>query len=122
MRLLYVDMGHTSYYGIGNSKLRKILEMTFSNAAGPSSLTHPPRLLLNKTNVTEENALAQLREAYRGTGIEVRFYPSCLTSLRWQIGSNGDGEHFTLIAYGSTPGRLIKCLESRARSQGRNGH
>jgi len=48
-------------------------------------------------------------------------YPSCLTSLRWQIGRNGD-DHFTLIAYGSTPGRLIGCLEARARSQGRNGH
>ena len=26
MRLLYVDMGHTAYYGIGDSKFRKILE------------------------------------------------------------------------------------------------
>ena len=37
MRLLYVDMGHTAYYGIGDSKFRKILEMTFPNAARPSS-------------------------------------------------------------------------------------
>jgi hypothetical protein len=29
--------------------------------------------------VTEEAALSQLREAYRGTGIEVRFYPDCCT-------------------------------------------
>jgi hypothetical protein len=72
--------------------------------------------------MTEQAALHQLREAYRGTGLEVRFYPSCLTSLRWQISSNGDGEHFTLIAYGSTPEKLLKCLEGRARSQGRNGH
>ena len=28
-RLLYVDLGHTAYYGIGDSKFRKILEMTF---------------------------------------------------------------------------------------------
>jgi hypothetical protein len=28
-RLLYVDLGHTAYYGIGESKFRKILEMTF---------------------------------------------------------------------------------------------
>jgi hypothetical protein len=37
MRRLYVDMGHTVYYGIGDSKFRKILEMTFPNAARPSS-------------------------------------------------------------------------------------
>ena len=30
-------------------------------------------------------------------------------NLRWQIGRNGDGEHFTLIAYGSTPERLLGC-------------
>jgi hypothetical protein len=32
-----VDMGHTAYYGIGDSKFRKILEMTFPNAARRSS-------------------------------------------------------------------------------------
>jgi hypothetical protein len=53
--------------------------------------------------VTEQTALHQLREAYRGTGLEVRFFPDCLTSLRWQVGRNGDGEHFALMAYGSTP-------------------
>jgi hypothetical protein len=37
MRLLYVDMGHTAYYGIGDSKFRKILEMTFLNVARLSS-------------------------------------------------------------------------------------
>jgi hypothetical protein len=26
MRLLYVDMGYTAYYGIGDSKFRKFLE------------------------------------------------------------------------------------------------
>ena len=72
--------------------------------------------------MTEETALAQLRAAYRGTGIEVCFYPSCLTSLRWQILGNGDGEHFTLIAYGSTPEKLLECVQRRARSQGRNDH
>jgi len=29
--------------------------------------------------VTEADALAQLREAYRGTGLEVRFYAHCCT-------------------------------------------
>jgi hypothetical protein len=53
--------------------------------------------------LTEEAALHQLREAYRGTGLEVRFYPDCCTIMRWQIGCECDGEHFTLIAYGSTP-------------------
>ena len=37
MRLLYVDVGHTRYYGIRDSKFRKFLEMTFPNAARPSS-------------------------------------------------------------------------------------
>jgi hypothetical protein len=72
--------------------------------------------------VTEEAALSQLREAYRGTGIEVRFYPDCCTIMRWQLGSNGDGEHFGLIAYGSTPKRMLACLEARARSQASNNH
>jgi len=75
-------------------------------------------LMIN--DVTEEMALAQLRDAYANTAFEVRFYPSCLTSLRWQIGANGDGQHFRLIAYGSTPGRLLGCLEARCRSQCRN--
>jgi len=35
--LLYVDMGRTAVYGIGDSKFRRILEMTFPNAARPSS-------------------------------------------------------------------------------------
>ena len=59
-------------------------------------------------NVTEETALSQLREAYRRLGLEVRFYPECCTIMRWQLGRNGDGEHFTLIAYGPTPERLFK--------------
>jgi hypothetical protein len=33
-----------------------------------SGVDTPARLLLNKANVTEEAALSQLREAYRGTG------------------------------------------------------
>jgi hypothetical protein len=67
--------------------------------------------------VTEEAALSQLREAYRGTGFEVRFYPDCCTIMRWQVGRNGDGQHFAVIAYGSTPGRLLECLEARASSK-----
>ena len=66
--------------------------------------------------MTEEAALSQLRAAYRGTGLEVRFYSDCCTIMRWQLGANGDG-HFTLVAYGATPERLLKCLETRARSQ-----
>ena len=55
------------------------------------------------------------------TMFEVRFFPDCCTIMRWQLGANGDGEHFTLIAYGATPDRLVECLEKRVRSQGRNG-
>ena len=57
--------------------------------------------------MTEEAALAQLRKGYRGSGIEVRFYPDCCTIMRWEVGRNGDGQHFTLIAYGSTPGSAV---------------
>jgi hypothetical protein len=32
--------------------------------------------------------------------------------MRWQIGRNGDGEHFALLAYGSTPGRCLLVLEN----------
>ena len=37
IRLVCADMGRTAYYGIGDSKFRKILEMTFPNAARTSS-------------------------------------------------------------------------------------
>jgi hypothetical protein len=60
-----------------------------------SGVDTPARLLLNKANVTEEAALSQLREAYRGTGLEVRFYPDCCTIMRWQIGCNGDDRHWS---------------------------
>jgi len=30
-----------------------------------------------REDVTEDDALSQLREAYRGLGLEVRFYPEC---------------------------------------------
>jgi hypothetical protein len=43
------------------------------------SVDTPPPFLLNKANVTEADALSQLREAYHGTGLEVRFYPGCCT-------------------------------------------
>jgi hypothetical protein len=72
--------------------------------------------------VTEADTLSQLREAYRDIGLEVRFYPAALTSWRWQIGRNGDGEHFTLMAYGQTAEQLLECLQARVRSQARNGH
>ena len=72
--------------------------------------------------MTEQAALHQLREAYRGSAVEVRFYPDCISVMRWQLCYNVDGEHFTLIAYGPTPERLLECLEARVRSQGRNDH
>jgi hypothetical protein len=48
--------------------------------------------------VDEAAALKQFQEVYRGTKLEVRFYPDCL-SWRWQLGKNGNGEHFKLLAY-----------------------
>jgi len=75
-----------------------------------------------KAKRPKEAALAQLQAAYRGTGLTVRFYPDCCTIMRWQVGRNGDGEHFAVIAYGSTPKRLLECLKARERSQGRNDH
>jgi len=61
--------------------------------------------------VTAEAVLARLREAYPGTGLEVRFYARCRTPMRWQLGKNGDG-HFTLIAFGSTPGSDDSWLQN----------
>ena len=40
----------------------------------------------------------------------------------WQIGRNGDGQHFAVIAYGLTPGRLLECIEARTGSLARNDH
>jgi hypothetical protein len=30
----------------------------------------------------------------------------------WPVGRNGDGEHFTLLAYGATPERLLDCVKA----------
>jgi len=68
---------------------------------------------------SEAAALKVLREAYRGTNVEVRFFPQCVTCWRWQIGRNGDGEHFELLAWSSTPGGLIEAIKAKAQS--RNG-
>ena len=51
-----------------------------SPQTGHSPSTSPTGLLLNKANVTEEAALSQLREAYRGTGFEVRSATRCMCS------------------------------------------
>ena len=69
----------------------------------------------------EAAALEKLREAYRGTGLVVRFYPKCVTSWRWQLGLNGDGEHFELLAYASTPDDLLKAIRAQASAQARKG-
>jgi hypothetical protein len=68
----------------------------------------------------EAAALEKLREAYRGTGLVVRFYPACLTVMRWQIGSNGDGEHFELLCYASTPDGLLDAITARCKRQARD--
>ena len=58
MRLLYGDRGGTAYYGIGDSKFRKILEMTFFNAARPSSFADRVRdLWLNLADWPSSRAL-----------------------------------------------------------------
>jgi len=41
--------------------------------------------------VTEQAALSRLQEAYRNTGLEVRFYPECCTIMRFRLGRN-DGD------------------------------
>jgi hypothetical protein len=71
--------------------------------------------------MTEQDALTQLREAYRDTALEVRFYPDALTSWRWQCGLNG-GDRFQLLAWSATPGGLIAAIRDKATAQGRNGH
>ena len=63
----------------------------------------------------EAAALEKFREAYRGTGLVVAFYPKCVTSWRWQLGMNGDGEHFELLAYAFTPDGLVEAITARAR-------
>jgi len=69
----------------------------------------------------ETAVLKEFEEAYRDTGLEVRFYPQCVTSWRWQLGRNG-GEHFELVAYGRTPTELVEAITARAKAQARNGH
>jgi hypothetical protein len=67
----------------------------------------------------EAAALEKSQQAYRGTGLEVRFYPAALTCWRWQIGVNGDGEHFELLAYASTPAGLLEAITTRCKGQAR---
>jgi hypothetical protein len=74
----------------------------------------------NKVLMEEAAALKKFREAYRGTGLEVRFYPKCVTSWRWQLGCNG-GEQFELLVYASTPEGLMEAIKARVKAQARNG-
>ena len=73
--------------------------------------------------MTAVDALAQLRKAYDKSGLEVRYLPDCprQSPLRWQIVGRNNG-HIILLAYGSSPGRLLGCLEARVRAQASNGH
>ena len=63
----------------------------------------------------EAAALEKFREAYRGTNITVRFFPACVTSWRWQLGKNGDGEHFELLAWSGSADGLLDAIKARAR-------
>lgn len=65
----------------------------------------------------EAAALKNFEQAYRGTNIVVRFYPQCVTSWRWQAGINGDGEHFELLCYASTPTELVEAITAKAKAQ-----
>ena len=58
MRLLYVDMGHTAYYGIRDSKFRKFLEMTFPNAARPSSFADGSGFAAQPCGLAEQQGVA----------------------------------------------------------------
>ena len=86
-------------------------------------LDRTPRFLVYRTNVLldEKAALKKLQQAYRGTGLEIRFYPKAITSWRWQIGRNGDGEHFELLAWSGTADGLLDAIRKQARAQARNG-
>jgi hypothetical protein len=58
MRLLYVDMGHTEHYGIRDSKFRKFLEMTFPNAARPSSFADGSGFAAQPCGLVEQQGVA----------------------------------------------------------------
>jgi hypothetical protein len=66
----------------------------------------------------EAALLEKFREAYRGTGLVVRFYPKCVTGWRWQLGMNGDGEHFELLAWSGSADGLLDAIRARARVGG----
>jgi hypothetical protein len=68
----------------------------------------------------EAAALERFQESYRGTGLEVRFYPRCISCFRWQLGKNG-GEYFELLCYASSPSVLLERIRERAFEQARNG-
>ena len=63
----------------------------------------------------EAAALKQFQEAYRGTKLEVTFYPDCLTSWRWQRGKNGGSEHFKLLAYVVDRARAAGDIANKSR-------
>jgi hypothetical protein len=68
----------------------------------------------------EAAALKKFEQAYRGTGISVRFSPEGLTSWRWQAGING-GEQFKLFAWAVTPDGLLEAISAQAKAQARKG-
>jgi len=79
-------------------------------------------VLAQRLFVDESATLKHFQRRFANSGLEVRFYPDSLTSWRWQIGMNGDGEHFELIAWAATAVGLLDAISAKAVAEGRNGH
>ena len=62
-------MGHTAYYGIGDSKFRKFLEMTFPNAARPSSFADGSGFAAQPCGLVEQQGVAAV---VKGTGASAK--------------------------------------------------
>jgi hypothetical protein len=66
--------------------------------------------------MSDENAmLEKLQQTYRHSGLEIRFYRSCLTNWRWQCGWNG-GDQFELLAWASTAEGLTEAIRAKAQA------
>jgi len=61
----------------------------------------------------ETEWLKLLREQVGKNGLTVRFYPACITGMRWQFGRCRAGEQFELVAWAGTPERLLEAIETR---------
>jgi hypothetical protein len=87
MRLLYVDVGHTTYYGIRDSKFRKFLERPFPTPPGHHRLSMGQGFVAQPCDSRSENFPRVLlgrkkNSAYVETTTRLRFPLKFVVDMR----------------------------------------